>query len=75
VNIWQRIEIPSALRAGLTAAPTPYRLVKQSEVPARPMTEDPALRDRSSELLAPAMGFLLSRSMHALPPLWRKPTP
>ncbi len=75
VNICQRIEIPAAYRAGLAAEPMPYRLARQSETPTRPKVENPALRDRSPELFAPAMGFLLGQGVSSLPSLWHKPTP
>jgi 3',5'-cyclic AMP phosphodiesterase CpdA len=75
VEIWQKIEIPPILRTGLAPLPSPYRLVKQSEVPASPKVEDPSLRHRSPELLAPAMSFLMQRGMQTLVSPWRKKQP
>jgi hypothetical protein len=75
VHIWQRIEIPPALRAGLAPAAADYRPVKRSEVPARPLVEDPGLRDRAPELLPPAMGFLFRYGLNALRPPAPRPIP
>jgi hypothetical protein len=68
VHIWQRIEIPAALRTGLSPAPDGYRPTRLSEVPARPLIEDPALRNRAPELLPPSMAFLFKFSMSNLHP-------
>lgn len=75
VHIWQRIEIPPALRAGLAPVAEDYRPTKLSEVPPRPLVEDPSLRDRTAELLAPVMRFLVQYGLDALRPATTQPVP
>ncbi len=75
VHIWQRIEIPPALRAGLAPVAPDYRPVKRSEVPARPLVEDPSLRNRAPELVAPTVAFLFAYGMNALRPTAPPPIP
>ena len=68
VEIWQRIEIPARLRPALRPVERPFALVKRDGVPASPMVADPSLRNRSGELLAPAMRFVMSHGIQALRP-------
>ena len=75
VEIWQRIPIPPALRKGLAPTKQPFTVLKRSSVPTHPMVEKPKLKERSAELLAPAMRFLMMHSMQALKPAWLKATP
>jgi len=75
VEIWQQIAIPPALRKGLAPVKQPFTVRKQSSVPVHPMVEKPDLKERSAELLAPAMRFLMKHSMQALKPAWLKTKP
>lgn len=75
VHIWQRIEIPPVLRAGLAPVATGYRPAKRSELPARPLVEAPELGNRAPELLAPVLEFLFRYGLNALRPSAPPPTP